>query len=147
MLRENPSWLKATNSIGEIALAYVVIENYLDAARFLLDAGADINTRDMSADTPLMRAAQLGYQEMAALLLEREAEVNARNEDQETALFKAVRYGHIEICKMLIAAGADVQIENDMGEYLADVALPRKYEQVQSVLVEHGYREPAPPPV
>ena len=145
MVREKPLWLTITNSIEETALAYVVIENYLKAARFLLSAGADINTRNMSAQTPLMHASGLGHQDLVALLLERGAEVNAEDSDQETALFKAVRYGHAEICEALITGGAIMQGRNDINECLSDVVLPRKREQVLSLLVRHGYRELAPP--
>jgi ankyrin repeat protein len=143
MLRKNSAWLSATNSLDETALAYLVVENYRDAAKFLIEAGADINTRDMSGATPLIQAAGLGYQEMVSLLLERGADANARDDDQETALFKAVRHGYIEICESLLVAGAEGQLQNDMTEHLWDVALPRKREKVLSVLARHGYREPA----
>ena len=142
MLQERSSWLTAANSIGETPLAYIVIENYFDAARFLLDAGADVNTRDKAGETPLIQAAGLGYQEIVALLLEHGAEVNTPNEDEETALFKAVRSGHIEICGTLLAAGADIQAQNDLGEHLLDVTLSRKYQQFLSVLIQYGYQEP-----
>lgn len=142
MLQERSSWLTIANGIGETPLAYIVIENYLDAARFLLNAGADVNTRDMSSEAPLMQAAGLGYQEVVALLLEHGAEVNALDENKETALFKAVRSGYIEICETLLAAGADLQAQNDWGEHLSDVALSRKYQQVLGVLIQYGYQEP-----
>jgi len=145
MLQRNPALLTDVNGIGETALADVVIENYLEAARFLLDAGADINTRDMSSETPLIQAAHLGYREMVALLLERGAQVNARDESQETALFQAARYGHAEVCEALLVAGAELNIQNDMEETLLDVILPRKREQVLGVLARHGYRQPVPP--
>lgn len=144
MMQRNPALLTDINSIGETALADVVIENYLEAARFLLDAGADINTRDMSGETPLMQAAGLGYQEMGALLLERSADVNARDEGQETALFKAARYGYAEVCGALLEAGAELNIQNDMQEDLSEVVLPRKREQVLNVLLRHGHRETVP---
>ena len=141
MLQESRDWLTATNSIGESALAYIVIENYREAAKFLLEHGADVNTRDMSDETPLIQASGLGYVEMVSLLLERGAEVDARDQDQETALFKAVRYGHSEICEALLAAGAEVNVQNDMEQHLTYVVLPRKREQVMSVLAKHGYAE------
>ena len=142
MLQERSSWLTITNDIGETPLAYIVIENYLDAARFLLNAGADVNTRDKSGETPLIQAAGLGYQEVVALLLEQGAEVNIRNEDEETALSKAVRSGYSEICETLLVAGADIQTQNDMGQYLSDVSLPRKHQQVLNILTQYGYQEP-----
>jgi ankyrin repeat protein len=145
MIRDNPSWLTEANGIGETALTYVVIENHLVAARFLLNAGADVNTRDHSAETPLMHASGLNYQEMVALLLEHGADVNAADQFQETALFKAVQRGSVEICEMLVSAGANMQVVNFIDQCLSDVILPRKYEQVLSMLIRHGYQEPLPP--
>jgi len=145
MAQKNPALLTAVNSSGETALADVVIKNYLEAARFLLDAAADINTRDLSGETPLIQAAGLGYREMVALLLGRGAEVNARDESQETALFKASRHGYAEVCEALLEAGAELNIQNDMQENVWDVVLPRKRQQVLSILARHGYQEPVPP--
>lgn len=145
MMQRNPALLTDASGSGETALADVVIENYLEAARFLLDAGADINTRDRSGETPLIQAANMGYRDMVALLLGRGADVNARDEVQETALFKAARYGYAEVCAALLAAGAELNIQNDMQEDISDVVLPRKREQVLNVLIRHRYREPIPP--
>ncbi len=141
MALKNPALLTDASGSGETALADVVIENYLEAARFLLDAGADINTRDMSGETPLIQAAGLGYQEMVTLLVGRGAEVNARDEAQETALFKAARYGYAEICELLLKAGAGLTIQNDRQEGLSDIILPRKREQVLRILAQYGYRQ------
>ncbi len=143
MMRQKPALLTDASS-GETVLADVVIENYLEAARFLLDAGADINARDLSGETPLIQAAGLGCREMVALLLGGGAEVNARDEGQETALFKAARHGYAEVCGALLGAGAELNIQNDMQENVWDVVLPRKREQVLSVLAQHGYPKPVP---
>lgn len=140
MKQERPAWLTDMNSIGETALADVVIENYLEAARFLLDLGADVNTRGLSAETPLMYAAGLGYREMVALLLERGADVNAQDGEQETALFKAARHGYAEVCEALLESGAEPDIQNDMGENIFDIILPRRREQVLTVLGRHGHQ-------
>lgn len=145
MLQESRDWLTATNSIGKSALAYVVIENYQEAAKFLLECGADINTRDMSGETPLIQAAGLGYGEMVALLLEKGAEVGAQDESDETALVKAARHGYAEICEALLAAGAGLDVHSFMEERLADVILPRKRAQVMSVLARYGYPDEARP--
>ncbi len=38
-----------------------------------------------------------------------------------------------------------MNIKNDMQESLFDVVLPRKRQQVLSILARHGYQEPVPP--
>lgn len=145
MAQQRPAWLTDVSSSEETALADVVIENYLEAARFLLDLGADVNTRGLSDETPLMYAAGLGYQEMVSLLLGRGADVNARDETLETALFKAARHGYAEVCGALLEAGAEPDIQNDGEESVLDIVLPRKRGQVLAVLARHEREEPVRP--
>jgi ankyrin repeat protein len=49
----------------------------LDAARLLLDGGADVNARDAAGRTALHAAASQGYTELAMLLAERGADLSA----------------------------------------------------------------------
>jgi len=137
MAQQRPAWLTDVSGIEGTALAGVVIEDYLEAARLLLDLGADVNTRGLSDETPLMYAAHLGYREMVGLLLGRGADVNARDEMLETALFKAARHGYAEICEALLEAGAEPDIQNEEEESIRDIVLPRKREQVLAVLARH----------
>jgi len=138
MLRDDPAWLTATNSLGETALHDLVIENHVEAVRFLLELGAEVDSRDAFQATPLIHAAQLGYHNMAALLMEHGADVHARDDEEETALFKAARGGHVEICELLLSAGADVQTQNFMEQTVLEVALPRKFAQIAKILEKRG---------
>jgi ankyrin repeat protein len=147
MLQADRSWLAARSGSGETALADVVVENYVDAARFLIGQGADVNTRDNSGETPLMYAAILGYAEMVALLLQRGADVNAVDGLEESALFKAARHGRAELCDALLVAGAELGGMNLLSKSVYDVILPRKRTQVLSVFERHGHREQGAPAV
>ena len=55
--------------------------NKIEDAKFLLDCGADVDTRDCFNETPLWKAAIKGFVTLAKLLLERKAciEVKSRN--------------------------------------------------------------------
>ena len=77
------------------ALSFSLSHTLIDLATFLLDAGADVNTRDCDGHTPLMLAC--GYVDMcmhvhsvgmARLLLLRGADVHARNRLGWTVLHK-----------------------------------------------------------
>ena len=58
-----------------------------EAARLLLDAGADVNTRGREGGfTPLHSAAQSGTDDLVRLLLERGADRDARTNDGRTPL-------------------------------------------------------------
>jgi ankyrin repeat protein len=143
MLRDNPSWIDAESSANETALHYLVVENYIDAARFLLAQGASVEGASGSSCTPLTDAALLGYPEMVALLIEHGADLEARNLMEETALLAAARNGYADICDMLLDAGADVSVHDDFDNSVWDTALPRKRHLIADVLRKHGYEEPS----
>ena len=81
----------------------------LDAARRLLDAGADVNCRttDQGRYCPLHHACQDGYLEIARLFLDRGAQINARNGDTCTPLMIAAGGGHAALVTLLLERGAE----------------------------------------
>ena len=60
-----------------------------DITTLLLSNGADVNSTNRIAETPLHLAAEFGRRQAAALLLAKAAEVDARDKDGKTPLFKA----------------------------------------------------------
>lgn len=80
------------------------------ALRALLDAGADINTRDDHGQTALMNAARDGHTEMVRLLIERGAELDHTAKYNLSAIMLAVINGRDAIVGILADAGADLTI-------------------------------------
>lgn len=78
----------------------------LEAAKLLLDRGADINARNLNGQTALMHASFNGYPEMVQLLLEKGADVNATAESGATAWDHASSVGQVRIVEILEAYGA-----------------------------------------
>ena len=82
--------------------------------RFLLDNGADVNARNVSARTPLQEAAMsVRYNSFdprgtMELLLKRGAHVNAYDMAGWTALTECGFYGKKEVAELLLANGAEV---------------------------------------
>ncbi|MFB3787321.1 MAG: ankyrin repeat domain-containing protein [bacterium] len=109
------------------------------AARELVDAGIDIDSRDRHGQTALMRAAHLGHIELAELLISRGADLDVTAKYRLSALMLAVIAGHPEIACMLARAGAgrtlqgggapgfegktayDLAVERDMKEILEEL--------------------------
>ena len=89
-------------------LSCAVLYDQLDAARFLIDNGAQPNVQDLFGYTPLMLAVMDGNGPMTELLLEKGADVTIEDlqDPPETALAKAYRYGREHIIELLKQAEA-----------------------------------------
>lgn len=103
------------NRFGEQALQLAAWRGQMEAVRWLLDHGAQVN-RDGDQWAALHYAVFAGRQEVAQLLMARGADVNARSTNGSTVLMMAAREGQEELAKILIAAGADPRPANERGE-------------------------------
>jgi ankyrin repeat protein len=71
----------------------------MEVAKVLLEAGADVNARDASQNTPLHYAALHGHTTVAKLLLEAGGDINARNRKGKTPLALAQRGGIVALLR------------------------------------------------
>ena len=99
----------------ETPLIWAVSENYHDIAVTLIEAGVDLNARNVDGNTALLRAACEGRAELASVLLRVGAHRDLQNHDGYSALVLAKRRGHREIVDMLLAAGADRSLRTAAG--------------------------------
>src|SRR5260370_23561256 len=81
----------------EVSLHAVAEEVHIDVLKSLLERGVDVNSRNVSGQTPLDRAAEKGKVDVVRLLIERGGEVNSRNKRGQTPLHEASEYGHLEV--------------------------------------------------
>ena len=81
---------------------------FLDAGRYLLDRGADVNARNFNGYVPLVYAVEEGLVEFARMLLERGAGINIQDNVGLTPLHWAVRSRKIQTVRLLLEHGADV---------------------------------------
>lgn len=92
---------------GYTALHWAAMSGELDAAKFLISKGADVNARgSISGYTPLHWAAAFGKLDLVKLLIEKGADVNARGKDNETPLDKAKFVEKADIVDYLKSNGA-----------------------------------------
>ena len=116
------------------------IENDMEAARWLIANGAEVNAKTDRDNTPLHDAAAKNAAEVAKLLIDNGAEVNAKNEDGNTPLHFAAENNAAEVAKLLIDNGAEVNAENDNGYTPLDKAFGNGHGAMQSLLRQHGGR-------
>ena len=109
-----------------------------DSVKFLLDLGADINTRAEGGDTPLIRSIrQRGQPELLRMLLAHGADVNRKGSEGETALIRAA-YRDVELVEILLEQGALVNDPADGGETALHVAAAYGSTDTIKVLLDAG---------
>jgi Ankyrin repeats (3 copies) len=90
----------------------------INIVRWLLDHGAEINSRQFQGGTALHLAARWGHLHALQALLEHGADINALNNDGEVPLHLASSDGHddvLDLLQSLIAYGSDVNAQNEEG--------------------------------
>lgn len=117
----------------------------VEMAQLLIEAGADVDVRDLGGDTVLMYAVTGGdHPEVVRLLLEAGAEVNAKNNKGYTALEYACYMAGdstVDLVKVLLDAGADVDAKDNEGRTplgLASVRSQYGETAVEDLLKEYG---------
>ena len=127
------------------ALYYSVTAGHLEATRFLLSRGAEVN-HSSNWGVPIMNAAFKGYSEILKLLLTNGADPNSAFRS-ETVLHLAAEKGCLECVKILVEAGADVNALNRYREPPIHFAVKKGHSTVADYLLKNGYVVPTPPAI
>lgn len=131
--------------LGGTALGHAASDNRISVVKYLLGAGVDVNSRDSSLDTPVLRAAAEGHGDMVRYLVEQGADLTARNEYGLRPYTAAKANGHMktaELIKSLEPAGAFTEEGQDQvfERYHVPVAM-RDYFKKGPLLLEFPKEE------
>ncbi len=100
--------LEAQDKFVGTALHWAALAGNADAARILIEAGADLNTHARADGTTALHvAAQRGSVEVAAVLIEAGAETVSRDTAGGTPLHQAAGNDRVGMAALLLDAGAD----------------------------------------
>ncbi|KAF5294366.1 hypothetical protein FQR65_LT10819 [Abscondita terminalis] len=112
--------LNARSKKGRTSLLKAFKGRKFEAARALVDEGADVDVVDASGRSPLMYACKYGEIELVRKILPKTADVNVRNDKGETALHTLVERAFdeikLKILRLLIEAGIDASVRNECEE-------------------------------
>ena len=117
ILQDSSYPINETNSKGETPLLIATHKNYIEVAKHLIDAGADINQQDHIQDSAYLYAGAQGKTEILTYMLEH-AEPNQKvvNRYGGNALIPAAEKGHLNNVKLLLQDGrADIDHQNKFG--------------------------------
>lgn len=124
LLDDDPSLATAFSADGFTALHFPAFFGGADAARLLLERGADVDAhgRSWMTGTALNSAAAGGHTDVARLLLDAGADPNARQASGWTPLHSAAHNDDLELVELLISLGADPAATNDDGTSVLSMA-------------------------
>jgi ankyrin repeat protein len=126
LLQTDSGLARATSADGFTALHLAVFAWQEEAARLLIEHGADVNARataSIAQVPPLGTAAFVGSIPLATLLLDNGADVNGQGAGGFTALHTAASKGDEPLARLLLNRGADRTIAEQNGKRPADLGL------------------------
>ena len=139
LMEADPALARAYAADGFTPLHLAAFFGHTEAARLLLDHGADLRalSRNHLANMPLHAGAAGRSHEVCALLVARGADVNARQHGGYTPLHEAAQNGNRPLVDLLLAHGADPLSLTDDGKTPAALAAEAGHQQIGALLRGH----------
>ena len=116
-LLERGASARARDADGRTALTAAAFENQIDVARVLVAAGADVNAKDRTEQSPYLIATSAVGDDprLLELTLTGGAELNDKDSYNGTGLIRAAERGHPRIVRRLLRAGIERDHVNRLG--------------------------------
>ena len=132
--------INGRNENGNTALISAVLMNRIDAAKFLLTAGADHTVKDSGrkCKPPFFHAIDVGATVIIELLLARGVDVNERNVYGQPYFVDAINTGDLDIIKLLLTRGANVNTTDISGSSILAIAIKKGNQRLVQLFLEFG---------
>lgn len=139
-LAKDPGLAVSWNAFGWSALHLAAFSGNDDAARLILDRGADVNARARTKfkNTPLQAALLTGQYRTAKILLERGADPLVRQAQGFTPLQEAALLGRRDLVELLLEKGAEINSRADDGRTAVTEALRGRHPELAEYLRSKG---------
>jgi len=138
-LYEIRRWIEIDSSyLKRSPLESACFEDAGDAAKLLIELGADIEAYDSYGRTPLQFASLRNAVNVARLLIEYGAEIEACDEYGQTSLTLASYNSSADVARLLIESGADIEASDKDGRTPLHYAASGNSLDVARLLIEHG---------
>ena len=126
---------------GATPLCIACQEGHVDAARLLLDKGAEVDRAKEGGFTPLYIACENNHVDVARLLLDKGAEVDKAMKGGWTPLIIACENGHVDLARLLLNKGADIDRAEEEGGWTPLVfACQNGHVEAARLLLDRGAR-------
>ena len=106
--------INAQDESGKSALFLSIQNQHFEAAEYIIQVGADVNTATnekdarFEGDTPLMLASSHGHFSTVDMLIQKDAKIDIKRKDGFHSALFAAQKGHIDVLKLLIEKSPNV---------------------------------------
>jgi ankyrin repeat protein len=140
LLSANKSLVSAVSPDGWTPLHLAAFYGKLDAARLLLNKGAEAKARSTNAmnNMAIHAASAAGHVPIVKLLLEFGTPANAQQAGGWTSLHAAAQNGYLEMAQLLLESGANVSVRADNQQRPIDLAMLKGRQDMVLFLEANG---------
>ena len=125
--------------VAPTSLHGLVAKGDFEAARKLIEQGADIEAKDPGTGASVLHYAVMrGNPDILQYLLSKGADVNSRTKNGTTPLHTAVLYNRYEVAEMLLNKGADVDAKSSSGATPLAIATAARNRSLADLLRSRG---------
>ena len=104
----------------------------------LIEAGANVDSRDVDGRSPLLASISLEQPVIAQYLISADAKINGVIGDASYPIVEASKKGYVRVVKFLIDEGVDVNVQDKLGRSALMVAVNRGHTDLVAILLEAG---------